>query len=125
VGADRSGRGEPQVRSGGFSDYQSAPAPARAAKTSAPLSTPVEIISKPKPVYTPEARERRVEGEVQLDVLFHASGQIQVLRVIRGLGLGLDEAATTAASQIRFRPGTRDGSPVDMRGVVHIVFQLS
>jgi TonB family protein len=119
------GAGQGQIRSSGFGDYQPAAAPARAATVRQPVSTPVEIISKPKPVYTAEARERRVEGEVQLDVLFHASGQIEVLRVIRGLGLGLDEAASAAASQIRFRPGTRDGNPVDMRGVVHIVFQLS
>lgn len=85
----------------------------------------MEILSKPRPVYTAEARERHVEGEVQLDVFFRASGQVEVLRVIHGLGLGLDETAATAASHIRFRPGTRDGSPVDMRGIVHIVFQLS
>jgi TonB family protein len=126
TGGGRGGQGDGQVRSGVFGDrQQSTPAPARAAIVSAPASSPVEIISKPKPVYTAEARERRVEGEVQLDVLFRASGQVQVLRVIRGLGLGLDGAATTAASQIRFRPGTRDGNPADMRGIVHIVFQLS
>jgi TonB family protein len=124
-GGSLSGRGAGPVRSGGFGDYRTSPAPARVTTASAPVSTPVEIISKPKPVYTPEARVRGVEGEVQLDVLFRASGQVEVLRVIRGLGLGLDGAATTAASQIRFRPGTRDGNPADMRGIVHIVFQLS
>jgi TonB family protein len=120
-----SGHPGSQVQSAGFGDYRTPAAPVRAAVVAAPVSTPVEILSKPKPVYTAEARERHVEGEVQLDVFFRASGQVEVLRVIHGLGLGLDEAAATAASHIRFRPGTRDGSPVDLRGIVHIVFQLS
>jgi TonB family protein len=125
AGAGRGGSGNGHVRSSGFGEYQIAPASAHVAAATAPVATPVEIISKPKPVYTPEARQRGIEGEVQLDVLFRATGQVQVLRVIRGLGLGLDSAASTAASQIRFRPGTRDGYPADMRGIVHIVFELS
>jgi TonB family protein len=94
-------------------------------KASVPAETPVEILFKPKPAYTPEARERKIEGEVQLDVVFSANGQIHVMRVVRGLGMGLDESARAAASQIRFRPGTKDGNPVDIRGIVHIVFELS
>jgi len=66
-----------------------------------------------------------VEGDVQLEVLFSSAGQIQVLRLIRGLGYGLDESARQAASQIRFRPGTRNGTPVDVTGTVHIIFQIS
>jgi TonB family protein len=117
--------GQPPVRGSGFGEYA---APARetpAARASAPAETPVEITYKPKPVYTPEAREKKIEGEVQLEVLFSSSGEVRVLRVIRGLGFGLDESARAAAGQIRFHPGTRNGSPVDMTGTVHIVFELS
>jgi TonB family protein len=89
------------------------------------VETPVEITFKPRPAYTPEARENRIEGEVLLEVLFSATGQVHILRVTRGLGFGLDENARNAAAQIRFQPGTRGGSPVDMKGVVHIVFALS
>ena len=124
--ASSGGHPNGSVQRSGFGDYQSAAAPVRAvAAVQSVSSTGVEILFKPRPLYTPEARERHLEGEVQLDVLFRASGQAEVLRVIRGLGLGLDEAASHAASQIRFRPGTRDGAPIDMRGIVHIVFQLS
>ena len=129
TGSDRSssGHGNGVVRSSGFGDYTSVPF-SSAAKTTAPSTpavTPVEITFKPKPAYTAEARQQRVEGEVQLDVVFSASGQVHVVRVVRGLGMGLDESAREAAAQIRFRPGTKDGSPVDMRGIVHIVFELS
>ena len=120
------GRGA--VRSAGFGEYDSAPAFTRAAAPSAPaapVETPVEITFKPKPAYTAEAREKKIEGEVLLEVVFGATGQVQVQRVMRGLGFGLDERARDAAAQIRFQPGTRAGSPVDMKGIVHIVFALS
>jgi TonB family protein len=119
--------GGAQIHAAGFGDYNGPVVSPAGLKTASvkPAVTPVEITWKPQPAYTAEARERKLEGEVQLDVLFGAAGHIHVLRVVRGLGSGLDESATTAAEQIRFRPGTRDGSPVDMTGIVHIVFKLS
>jgi len=121
------GRGT--VRNAGFGEYDSAPVATRAGTSSAPpaqaVETPVEITFKPKPAYTAEAREKKVEGEVLLEVIFGATGQIHVQRVMRGLGFGLDERARDAAAQIRFQPGTRAGTPVDMKGIVHIVFALS
>ena len=112
------------VSTGGFGEATVAEAaPKRAAP--APESTPVEILSKPRPAYTAEARQLRIEGEVLLDVMFSASGEIRVLRVVRGLGHGLDESAQRAAQQIRFNPAKRDGQPYDADAVVHIVFALA
>lgn len=119
---DRNPRGG--VNTGGFGDATTAEAPARRASR-APDTTPVEILSKPRPVYTAEARQQRIEGEVLLAVLFGASGDIHVERVIRGLGHGLDEAAQRAATQIRFNPAKKDGRPTDSDAVVHIVFALA
>jgi TonB family protein len=114
------------VKSAGFGDAQTQAATTpNPAPTRVPVQTPVEIISKPRPLYTPEARAGKLEGEVLLEVVFSAAGAVHVVKVVRGLGLGLDESAWQAASQIRFRPGTRDGVPVDMKGIVHIVFELS
>jgi len=48
-----------------------------------------------------------------------------VVRVIRGLGHGLDEAAVQAAQQIHFKPALQDGQPADSTAVLHIVFQLA
>jgi len=87
--------------------------------------TPVEIISKPRPAYTDEARAKRIEGEVLLEMQFSATGEARVLRIVRGLGHGLDETALAAANGIKFRPATRDGSAVDSAAIVHIVFQLA
>ena len=92
---------------------------------SGPATTQVEIISKPSPVYTQEARQLKLEGEVLLEVLFGANGQLHVNRVVRGLGHGLDEAAITAANHIRYKPAQRLGTPVDSTAIVHVVFQLA
>lgn len=119
------GTGHAPVRGAGFGEYDASAKASPAAKTAAPVETPVEITFKPRPLYTAEAREKKIEGEVQLEVSFTSAGQIHVLRVVHGLGFGLDENARNAAGQIRFRPATRNGSPVDMTGVVHIVFELS
>jgi TonB family protein len=85
----------------------------------------VAILSKPNPVYTDEARRLGIEGEVLLDVVFEASGQMKVIGVLKGLGHGLDEAAVRAAQQIRFKPALQDGRAVDFPATVHIVFQLA
>jgi TonB family protein len=116
------------VRQAGFGDadvaapptVQSHPAAQAAAKI-----TPVEILSKEKPIYTEEARAKHIEGEVLLEAVFEATGKIRVLKVVRGLGYGLDDAAVRAAEQIRFKPALKDGQPSDSTAVVHIIFQLA
>ncbi len=87
---------------------------------------PVVILEKPRPVYTPEAKKLNLEGEVLLEVVFPASGgDVQVNRVVKGLGHGLDESAMRAARQIKYKPALSGGRPVDFPAVVHIVFQIA
>lgn len=112
------------VSTGGFGDAAPAVAPAKQIAQKAQV-TPVEILYKPRPVYNEEARKQHVEGEVLLDVMFAASGELRVQRVVRGLGHGLDDSAIRSAQQIRFRPAMRAGQPVDSNAVVHIVFALA
>ncbi len=114
------------VRQGGFGDTEVAARTAPKTQTAvAPHTTPVEVLSKPTPVYTEEGRKLKIEGEVLLEVSFEAAGKVRVVRVVRGLGHGLDEAAVHAAEQIRFKPATRDGQPADSAAVLHIIFQLA
>ncbi|MGD0346020.1 MAG: TonB family protein [Terracidiphilus sp.] len=90
-----------------------------------PVSTALEVISKPPVQYTAEARQLKVQGDVVLRVTFLASGQVVVQSVVHGLGHGLDEEARRVAQQIRFRPATRDGRPVDITTTITITFQLA
>jgi TonB family protein len=110
----------------GFGDATVTSAPGLASGPAvSPLTRAVEILFKPKPVYTVEARGRRIEGEVLLQVLFAASGEVRVLATVRGLGYGLDENAVAATEAIRFRPAERAGGATDSTAIVHIVFQLA
>jgi TonB family protein len=85
----------------------------------------LEILDKPRPAYSEVARKLKLEGVVMLEVSFGAGGQARVLRVLRGLGYGLDENAMRAASGIRFRPAIEHGRPVDTVAVVRIEFQMA
>jgi TonB family protein len=114
-----------EVQTAGFDRRASAPAQASIAALTKPVDRPVEIVFKPTPEYTDEARSARVEGTVSLELEFAAAGDVRVLRVVRGLGHGLDEAARRAALRIRFMPAQSDGRPVDSRATVHITFRLS
>ena len=114
------------VATGGFGSEQVVhQGPKIAQADSGPATTPVEITYKPNPVYTQEARDLKLEGEVLLEVNFSANGTLHVNRVVRGLGHGLDEAAIAAANKIRFKPALRFGTPVDSTAVVHVSFQMA
>src|SRR6266496_1028765 len=114
------------VQASGFATQQVATnAGHHALDDTAALTTQVEILYKPKPVYTEEARKLNLEGEVLLEVTFGANGELHVTRVVRGLGHGLDEAAVAATGKIKFKPAQRNGSSVDFTGVVRVTFQLA
>jgi TonB family protein len=115
------------VQSSGFAsaDVPAAPTVHSHAAESAARAVPAEILSKPTPIYTQEAKGLKIEGEVLLEVVLQASGNLHVLRVVRGLGHGLDDSAVRAAEQIHFKPATRDGQPTDSTVVLHIIFQLA
>jgi len=114
------------VQASGFSTQQVATNTGRHNQDDGGAATSqVEIVFKPKPVYTDEARKLQLEGEVLLEVMFGANGELHVNRVVRGLGHGLDEAAVNAANKIKFKPAQRNGSSVNSTAVVHVTFQLA
>jgi TonB family protein len=119
--------GQGKVRSTDFGSVYAAPSePVRKqVPGAATKDTPVSLLTKPIPIYTAEARQRKVEGDVELDVEFTAQGQVHVLGVLQGLGYGLDEAAVRAVEQIHFAPARHDGRAVDSRGRLKVVFRLS
>jgi TonB family protein len=116
----------PEVRTAGFGDAKVVE-PMRKTEVAPqrPAVIPVEVLAKPTPSYTDEARRLKIEGEVVLEVEFLAGGSVRVVRVVRGLGYGLDESATSAAQRIQFKPATSEGRPVDFRTTVQIVFRLA
>jgi len=115
------------VRQGAFGDADVVPTSQPKAKITdtAVKTLPVEITYKPRPVYTEEGRKLKIEGEVLLQVVFTANGQIRIEKLVRGLGHGLDESAVQAAEKIQFKPALKDGHPADFEAVLHIEFQLA
>jgi TonB family protein len=109
----------------GFGNDEYGSAGARPMRSEAPAQTPIVVQYKPLPEYTAEARQLRIEGDVTLKVRFMASGQVEVLGVVNGLGHGLDEQARIAAEHIRFKPATRAGQPVDEVSIIHVTFQMA
>jgi TonB family protein len=87
--------------------------------------SPPEVLSEPRPQYTQEARQLRIQGEITLQVRFGVDGKVQVMRVVSGLGHGLDQEAALVAEQIRFKPAVKDGQPTDHITYIHILFQLA
>ena len=94
------------------------------AQSTGDVALPV-ILYKPRPEYSTEGRNLRIEGDVVLDVVFLASGTIQVSSIISGLGHGLDETASLAAQHIEFKPAKRNGQTVDYPAHVRVEFRLA
>jgi TonB family protein len=124
--AGRGGQGDGAIEEGFFADARPRKQTAQAAvQSEKPNIEPVEILYEPIPVYTAKARTLRIEGVVVLEIVFTASREVKVLRIVQGLGHGLSQAALAAARQIRFEPERVDGRPVDSQALLRVVFQLA
>jgi TonB family protein len=86
--------------------------------------TPPGVIQKADPEYTKEAIEAKLEGFVVLAATIGIDGTAAEIRVVRGLGQGLDEKAVECLQKWRFEPGTRDGEPVPVKATIEIRFHL-
>ena len=113
------------VRQAGFGDADVVAAQPKKTAEAVVKTFPVEITFKPRPLYTDEGRKLKIEGEVLLDVVFSATGEIRIIKVVHGLGHGLDESAVHAAEKIQFKPAQKDGHPADFEAVLHIEFLLA
>jgi TonB family protein len=82
------------------------------------------LIYKVEPEYSEEARKAKYQGTVVLYVVVDERGLPRDLRIVRALGLGLDEKAVDAVKQWRFRPGYLNGKPVPVAATVEVNFRL-
>jgi TonB family protein len=83
-----------------------------------------QIISKVEPEYSEEARKAKYQGTVVLSIVVDDHGIPRNIRVVRPLGLGLDEKAIEAVQRWRFRPGMKGGRPVATQASVEVNFRL-
>lgn len=87
------------------------------------ISAP-QAVSTPDPEYTEEARQAKAQGVCTLWLIVDAAGHPRDMRVVRGLGFGLDAKAMEAVRQWRFDPALKDGKPVNVQISVEVEFRL-
>jgi TonB family protein len=87
------------------------------------VSEPVPIF-KPDPAYSEEARKAKYQGTVVLWIIVDAKGDVTDCRVVKPLGLGLDEKAVETVRTWKFKPAMRNGTPVPVRVMVEVSFRL-
>lgn len=78
------------------------------------------------PVYPEIARQRRIEGTVELNVLVDEKGNVTDVKLVRGSsGIGLNDAAIESVKRRKYRPATKDGVPVKVYVPVVVRFTLT
>lgn len=82
------------------------------------------LLRELKPDYTEEARQRGIEGDVVMEIVVRRDGTVGEVRVLQGLGAGLDRRAVDSVRQWRFAPAKRMGVPVDVLVEVAMEFKL-
>jgi len=87
------------------------------------VSEPIPIY-KPDPAYSEEARKAKYQGTVVLWIIVSAAGAVTDCRVVKPLGLGLDEKAVETVRTWKFKPAMRNGTPVPVRVMVEVSFRL-
>jgi TonB family protein len=88
---------------------------------------PPSVVTEVKPNYTTEARRRKIQGDVELQIVVGIDGRVDRARVTKSLdsASGLDAAALEAATQWRFKPGTLDGVSVPVVVNLLLTFRLT
>ncbi len=86
--------------------------------------SPPSVILKVEPEYSEEARKAKFQGTVVLFIVVDEKGNPRELKVLRPLGLGLDQKAIEAVEKWKFKPGMKDGKPVAVQATIEVNFRL-
>jgi TonB family protein len=77
-----------------------------------------------QPEYSEQARRAKWSGAVSISIIVDTQGRPTNLRVIKALGMGLDEMALEAVQKWKFKPGIKDGKPVPVQAMIEVDFRL-
>lgn len=86
--------------------------------------TSPRAIFTPEPEFSEEARKAKYQGAVMIDAVIGTDGRVHNARIVRALGMGLDEKAMQIVKLWKFDPGKKDGAPVPVAMTLEIDFNL-
>ncbi len=118
-----SGGGVGSGKGGGFGPGEGGGVGGGVFRVGGGVSAPV-VLYKVDPEYSEEARKAKYSGTVVLQLVVDSSGRARDIRVVRSLGLGLDEKAIEAVNKWKFRPGVKNGQPVAVQATIEVNFRL-
>jgi periplasmic protein TonB len=87
------------------------------------VSPPVPL-NEVTPEFSEEARKAKFMGVVTVNIVVDQHGMPQNVRLVRGVGMGLDENAMKAVKEYRFKPAMENGKPVAVQMNVVVTFQI-
>ena len=118
-----SGGGVGSGKGGGFGPGEGGGVGGGVFRVGGGVSAP-QVLYKVDPEYSEEARKAKYSGTVVLQLVVDASGRARDIKVVRSLGLGLDEKAIEAVMKWKFRPGVKNGQPVPVQATIEVNFRL-
>ncbi len=122
IGGEKGGVPGGQV--GGTGEGTAAPEPSEGPlRVGGDVKAPVTI-NRTKPNYTEAARKGRITGVVVVEAIVNKQGEVEQVKVLKGLPLGLSDEAEQAVKQWRFHPGTLNGQPVEVIFTLTVTFTL-
>lgn len=117
------GTGVGPGRGGGFGPGEGGGFGGGAYSVGGGVSAPIPIY-KPEPPYSEEARKAKYQGTVVILIIVDAHGSVTNARIMKPLGLGLDEKAVETVRTWKFKPGMRNGIPVPVQVIIEVTFRL-
>ena len=118
-----SGGGVGSGRGGGFGPGSGGGTGGGAYRIGGGVSAP-GVLYRVEPEYSEEARKAKFQGTVVIALIVDEKGNPREMRVVRPLGLGLEQKAIEAVEKWRFRPGMKDGKPVPVQATIEVNFRL-
>jgi periplasmic protein TonB len=118
-----SGGGVGSGKGGGFGPGEGGGVGGGVYRVGGGVSAPA-VLFKVDPEYSEEARKAKYSGTVLISLIVDPSGRAQNIKVVRSLGLGLDEKAMEAVAKWKFKPGMKNGQAVAVQATIEVNFRL-
>ncbi len=118
-----SGGGVGSGKGGGFGPGEGGGVGGGVFRVGGGVSAP-QALYRPDPEYSEEARKAKYSGSVLLQIIVDVEGKARDIKVVKSLGMGLDEKAIEAVQKWKFKPGMSGGKPVNTRATIEVNFRL-